>query len=75
MGVKYYYRLVYWKRRLVGVGRGRAASARARGRIRGARQGARPLLVFLVIVGLVLLVSALLGWQPFGGSGLVGTGL
>lgn len=75
--MRHYYRLVYWKRRLLGTGRpggaqrlsyghgSRAGERRARAlRI---RQRTRPVLVFAVIVGIVLAVSAL-----FGGLGSVG---
>ncbi|THA25671.1 hypothetical protein E4198_14015 [Streptomyces sp. RKND-216] len=84
--VKFFYRLVYWKRRLLGAGRrpgsghvpsygpsygspyGRGSRAAARrARMQRIRVRARPVLVFAVIVGIVLAVSAL-----FGGVGGVG---
>ncbi|KUL38774.1 hypothetical protein ADL22_17255 [Streptomyces sp. NRRL F-4489] len=77
--LKHYYRLVYWKRRIaraLGLRRapGTAAGAGPRGAYRGpgrrtpgrVRQlavRARPLLLFLVLVLIAVVASALLGWR------------
>ncbi|EST37710.1 hypothetical protein N566_11460 [Streptomycetaceae bacterium MP113-05] len=78
--VRHYYRLVYWKRRLLGAGRRSGSVPRAYGQYgRGSRaadrratvlrirERTRPVLVFAVIVGIVLVASALLG--SLGGPG------
>ncbi|WP_043264110.1 hypothetical protein [Streptomyces sp. CT34] len=76
--LKLYYRLVYWKRRLgraLGVPRTGAArtvpgprtaygtASRRTGRVRQLARRARPLLVFAVMVLIVVVASALLGWR------------
>ncbi|MEU9110570.1 hypothetical protein AB0D04_01915 [Streptomyces sp. NPDC048483] len=86
--LKHYYRLVYWKRRITwalgwrsgGQGAGLRSHPRTYGRRapRRGRQlvhGARPLLVFGVLVAIVVALSALsalLAWadDPFGPEGL-----
>ncbi|WP_438488288.1 hypothetical protein [Streptomyces sp. S186] len=101
--LKHYYRLVYWKRRIgralgwrrrPGTGRVRCGPGASRGsgwrdgRVRRLMERARPLLVFVVLVLIVVLASALLGWRDdtFGAghreggvtvrpSGGVGTGV
>ncbi|WP_201304839.1 hypothetical protein [Streptomyces sp. GS7] len=73
--LKLYYRLVYWKRRLgraLGVRRtgtvpgpraAYGAAPRRSARVRQLALRARPLLVFAVMVLIVVVASALLGWR------------
>ncbi|MCK7623477.1 hypothetical protein MUU72_10290 [Streptomyces sp. RS10V-4] len=75
--LKHYYRLVYWKRRIArALGRRRGPGAagaggreayrgggRAPGRVRRFAVRVRPLLLFLVMVLIAVVASALLGWR------------
>ncbi|GCB90914.1 hypothetical protein [Streptomyces noursei] len=77
--LKHYYRLVYWKRRIAralgwhrpatagrGTAAGPAGGPRAGSRTRRVRSRlarARPLLLFAVLVLIVVVASALLGWR------------
>ncbi|MFI1201726.1 hypothetical protein ACH4VR_20125 [Streptomyces sp. NPDC020883] len=76
--LKHYYRLVYWKRRIgrtlgwrrrsgtgprTGTKPGDRGPGRRDGRLRRTMERVRPLLVFVVLVLIVVLASALLGWR------------
>ncbi|GAA2692785.1 hypothetical protein [Streptomyces lunalinharesii] len=75
--LKHYYRLVYWKRRIARAlgwhrrptaDRGTGAAAGGRGgprtrRVRRLLVRARPLVLFAVLVLIVVVASALLGWR------------
>ena len=70
--LKVYYRLVYWRRRLgravLRLGPVRRPSQYRAGARRWLPQ-MRPLLVFAVMVSIVLVVSAVLGWWSGGWYG------